>query len=272
VFLRHRTRLRNNKENAMTEFLVTNGLTKRFGGLTAVNGIDIDVTSGEVVGVIGPNGSGKTTLFNLLSGFFPPSAGGVIFQGADITRLPAHKRAQKGIVRTFQLVSVFDSLTVWQNLVLSSTRRLAWHNSVRRFFFTRATNSLIYDNCRLALHEVGLEDLADHPTSSLSYGDKRMLEIAIGLSLQPKLFLLDEPFSGLSDHEIGLVLELLFRVKDNFTLVIIEHKISKILDLVKRLCVMNYGRLICQGEPREVLSQPEVTECYWGTENPFYSA
>ncbi len=98
-----------------------------------------------------------------------------------------------------------------------------------------------------------------------------MLEIAIGLSLQPKLFLLDEPFSGLSDHEIGLVLELLFRVKDSFTLVIIEHKISKILDLVKRLCVMNYGRLISQGDPREVLSQPEVTECYWGNENPFYS-
>jgi len=184
-------RLGNDEENAMTGFLVTNGLTKRFGGLTAVNGIDIEVTSGEVVGVIGPNGSGKTTLFNLLSGFFAPSAGGVFFQGIDITRLPAHERVQKGIVRTFQLVSVFDSLTVWQNLVLSSTRRLRWHNSIRRFFFTRASNRLIYENCRLALHEVGLEDLADHPTSSLSYGDKRMLEIGIGLSLQPKLFLLD---------------------------------------------------------------------------------
>jgi branched-chain amino acid transport system ATP-binding protein len=262
----------NNEEEAMTGFLVTKDLTKRFGGLIAVNGIDLEMDSGEVVGIIGPNGSGKTTLFNLLSGFFPPSAGGVLFQGTDITRLPPHQRAQRGIVRTFQLVSVFDSLTVWQNLVLSSIRRLKWHNSIHKFFFTRAGNRLIYENCLLALHEVGLEDLADHPTSSLSYGDKRMLEIAIGLSLQPKLFLLDEPFSGLSDHEIGVVLELLFRVKENFTLVIIEHKISKILDLVKRLCVMNYGRLICQGDPREVLSQPEVTECYWGTENPFYSA
>jgi branched-chain amino acid transport system ATP-binding protein len=98
-----------------------------------------------------------------------------------------------------------------------------------------------------------------------------MLEIAIALSLQPKLLLLDEPLSGLSDHEIGLVLELLFRVKENFALVIIEHKISKILDLVKRLCVMNYGRLICQGDPQQVLCDPEVSECYWGTENRFYS-
>lgn len=256
----------------MTGFLATNGLTKKFGGLTAVDAVDIEVSSGEVVGVIGPNGSGKTTLFNLLSGFFPPSAGSVFFQGADITRLPAHKRAQLGIVRTFQLVSVFDSLTVWENLVLSSTRRLAGHKKVGKFYLTPASNALIYENCRLALREVGLEDLADHPTSSLSYGDKRMLEIAIGLSLQPKLFLLDEPFSGLSDHEIGLVLELLFRVKESFALVIIEHKISKIVDLVKRLCVMNYGRMICQGEPQQVLRDPEVRECYWGTENSFYSA
>jgi branched-chain amino acid transport system ATP-binding protein len=255
----------------MTAFLAAKGLTKRFGGLTAVDDVDIEVNSGEVVGVIGPNGSGKTTLFNLLSGFFPPSAGGVFFQSVDITRLPAHKRAQRGIVRTFQLVSVFDSLTVWENLVLSSTRQLAGHNKIGKFYLAPANNALIYENCCLALREVGLENLADHPTSSLSYGYKRMLEIAIALSLQPKLLLLDEPLSGLSDHEIGLVLELLFRVKENFALVIIEHKISKILDLVKRLCVMNYGRLICQGDPQQVLCDPEVSECYWGTENRFYS-
>jgi branched-chain amino acid transport system ATP-binding protein len=253
----------------MAGFLATNGLTKQFGGLTAVNGLDIEVSSGEVVGVIGPNGSGKTTLFNLLSGFFLPSAGSVFFQGVDITRLPAHKRAQKGIVRTFQLVSVFDSLTVWENLVLSTTRRLQSDNKIGKFFLAPAGSASIYENCRLALCEVGLEDMADHSTSSLSYGDKRMLEIAIGLSLQPKLFLLDEPLSGLSDHEIGLVVELLFRVKESFTLIIIEHKISKILDLAQRLCVMNYGRLICQGEPRQVLCDPEVSEFYWGSENPF---
>ncbi len=253
----------------MAGFLATNGLTKQFGGLTAVDGVDIEVNSGEVVGVIGPNGSGKTTLFNLLSGLFPPSAGGVFFQGADITRMPAHNRVQRGIVRTFQLVSVFNSLTVWENLVLSSTRSLAGHNKTCKFFLGPSSSASIYENCRLALREVGLENLANHATSSLSYGDKRMLEIAIGLSLQPKLFLLDEPLSGLSDYEIGLVLELLFRVKESFALVIIEHKISKILDLVKRLCVMNYGHLICEGDPRQVLCDPEVSECYWGSENPF---
>jgi branched-chain amino acid transport system ATP-binding protein len=256
----------------MTEILATNSLTKQFGGLTAVNGIDLQVGAGDVVGVIGPNGSGKTTLFNLISGFFHPNAGEVFFQGADITRLPAHKRVQMGMVRTFQLVSVFDSLTVRENLVLSSMRQLAGHMRIVKFFFGQADSASIYENCRVALHQVGLEDRADHPTSSLSYGDKRMLEIAIGLSLQPKLFLLDEPFSGLSDHEIGLVLELLFRVKERLALVVIEHKISKILGLVKRLCVMNYGQMICEGDPQKVLCDPEVTECYWGTENPFCSA
>lgn len=256
----------------MTGILGTNGLTKQFEGLTAVNGINLEIGAREVVGVIGPNGSGKTTLFNLLSGFFHPSRGEVCFQGADITRLPAHKRVQMGMVRTFQLVSVFDSLTVWENLVLSSTRQLAGRMRITNFFFRAANNASIYENCLVALHQVGLEDKADYPTSSLSYGDKRMLEIAIGLSLQPKLFLLDEPFSGLSDHEIGLVLELLFRVKERLALVVIEHKISKILDLVKRLCVMNYGEMICDGDPQQVLCDPEVTECYWGTENPFCSA
>ena len=164
---------------------------------------------------------------------------------------------------------MFDSLTVWENVVLSSTRQVAGHNKIGAFFLAPANSVSIYENCRHALAQVGLEERADHPTSSLSYGDKRMLEIAIGLSLQPKLFLLDEPLSGLSDHEIGLVLELLFRVKENFALIIIEHKISKILELVKRLCVMNYGRLICDGDPRQVLCEPEVSECYWGTEKPF---
>lgn len=253
----------------MTGFLATNNLSKRFGGLSAVKGVGLEIGDREVVGIIGPNGSGKTTLFNLLSGFFPPSAGEVFFQGAYITRLPAHKRVQRGMVRTFQLVSVFDSLTVWENVVLSSTRQVAGHNKIGAFFLAPANSVSIYENCRHALAQVGLEERADHPTSSLSYGDKRMLEIAIGLSLQPKLFLLDEPLSGLSDHEIGLVLELLFRVKENFALIIIEHKISKILELVKRLCVMNYGRLICDGDPRQVLCEPEVSECYWGTEKPF---
>jgi len=257
------------KEDLMTGFLATNNLSKRFGGLGAVNGVDLVIGDREVVGIIGPNGSGKTTLFNLVSGFFPPSAGGVFLQGADITRLPAHERVQRGMVRTFQLVSVFDSLTVWENMVLSSTRQVAGHTRIGTFFLRPANSDLIYENCRLALTQVGLEDKADDPTSSLSYGDKRMLEIAIGLSLQPKLFLLDEPFSGLSDHEIGLVLDLLFRLKESFALIIIEHKISKILELVKRLCVMNYGRLICDGDPRQVLCDPEVSQCYWGTEKPF---
>jgi branched-chain amino acid transport system ATP-binding protein len=250
----------------MADLVRTQGLSKHFGGLVAVNQVDFHVTEGQVAGIIGPNGSGKTTFFNLLSGFFPPTEGIVQFQGKDVTRLLPHKRVEMGMARTFQLVSVFDSLTAWENLVLSTIKFKKEQHSLHNFFFSPAQKKAVLKDCQAALKMVGLEDKGSTPTSELSYGDKRMLEISIGLSLKPKLLLLDEPLAGLSDHEIGEVLHLIHRVKDSFTLIIIEHKISKIVDLVSRLSVMNYGRIICEGDPNDVLCDPEVRECYWGKE------
>jgi branched-chain amino acid transport system ATP-binding protein len=250
----------------MSDLITTQGLTKRFDGLVAVDHVNFRVQEGQIAGVIGPNGSGKTTLFNLLSGFLPSSEGSISFQGIDITKIPPHKRVEMGMARTFQLVSVFDSLTAWQNLILSTIKFKKEQQSVRNFFFVPAQKKLILDECFEVLRLVGLENKGPTPTSELSYGDKRMLEIAIGLSLKPRLLLLDEPLSGLSDHEIAEVLDLINRVKSNFALVIIEHKISKIVDLVQRLSVMNDGEIICEGDPEKVLQDPAVRECYWGKE------
>ncbi|MCU0558646.1 MAG: ABC transporter ATP-binding protein [Desulfobacterales bacterium] len=250
----------------MTELIATHGLTKRFNGLTAVHQVDFRVNAGQTSGIIGPNGSGKTTLFNLLSGYFAPTEGAISFQGRDITRTQPHARVALGIGRTFQLVSVFTSLTVWENLVLANLRFQPGETSLGRFFFRTARRARVLADCARALEWVGLADQAGAGVDELSYGDKRMLEIGIVASLKPRLLLLDEPLAGLSDHEINRVVEMIEGIRKRVTVVIIEHKISKIVDVVERLSVMNEGRLICEGTPEEVLCNPQVRECYWGKE------
>lgn len=248
----------------MEKILTTEALSKHFGGLIAVNKVNFSLQEGEVTGIIGPNGSGKTTFFNLLSGFFPPTSGRITFFHEDITNIPAYQRVIKGMVRTFQLVSVFNSLNVWENLVLSSMRFQGEETSWRKFFLSSTKSKRIQNNCMAALKLVGLENQASIPTAELSYGAKRLLEIGIALSLNPKILLLDEPLAGLSDVEISEVLKLLNRIKKDLTLVIIEHKLSKIVDLVERLIVMNEGNFICEGHPQHVLDDKTVKECYWG--------
>jgi branched-chain amino acid transport system ATP-binding protein len=248
----------------MTEIIRCDRLSKKFGGLAAVDGVCSHVQAGRITGIIGPNGSGKTTLFNLLSGFFPPTEGSIHFLGKDVTRAPAHHRVEMGMARTFQLVSVFNSLSVGENLVLSSIRFQRSERKPWRFFLKNSRREEIVRDCRTALDWVGLSSKENTPTRELSYGDKRMLEIAIALSLRPKLLMLDEPLAGLSEHEITEVLHLIRHLKDRFTLLLIEHKISKIVDIVERLIVMNEGRLICDGPPHDVLADSRVRECYWG--------
>jgi branched-chain amino acid transport system ATP-binding protein len=244
--------------------LETRDVTKRFDAFVAVSDVSYRLREGEAAGIIGPNGAGKTTFFNLLTGMFPPSGGTVLFRGADITRCPPHERVTRGIVRTFQLVSVFDQLTVRENLVLAVVRSGDDYARKGRFFFRDIGRREIVESCREALEMVGLEGKASWETSSLSYGDKRKLEIALALSLRPSVLLLDEPFAGLSDGEIDEVLGLIHRVKGGFSLVIIEHKISRIVDLVTRLSVMHEGTLIADGDPRKVIEEPLVRQVYWG--------
>ena len=250
----------------MTTLIHAEALTKRFDGLVAVNQVNLRLEEGEVLGIIGPNGSGKTTLFNLLSGYFPPCEGAIFFAGKNVTEVPAHQRVKMGMARTFQLVSVFDSLKVWENLVLSNLRTKRVKESPLGFFFSAARKKATLQSCQDALDLVGLASKAETLTYELSYGDKRMLEIAIGISLNPRILLLDEPLAGLSDHEIGSVLEMINRVKESFSLVVIEHKISKIVGLVQKLIVMNEGKIISEGSTENCLGDPKVRECYWGKE------
>ncbi len=246
--------------------LETRAVSRRFGSFRAVDQMTFSIRQGEAVGVIGPNGAGKTTFFNLLTGLFPPSGGRILFEGADITRWAPQARVLQGIVRTFQLVSVFDSLPVLANLVLAHRRFCKQGAGVLRFFFSPFQQPGVTAACMESLEMMGIAPKAQVMTSQLSYGEKRKLEIAIALSLRPKLLLLDEPFAGLGDAEITEVLRLVHRIKDSLTLVIIEHKISRIVDLVDRLCVMHEGRLIAEGVPADVLCDPLVREVYWGKE------
>jgi branched-chain amino acid transport system ATP-binding protein len=247
--------------------LSTRGVCKAFDGLVATNNVTYELLDGETAGIIGPNGAGKSTFFNLLTGYYPPDTGQVFYQGREITKLPAWDRVNLGLVRTFQLVSVFDTMPVVENMMLARIRQGASYASKWSFFFSRARQKALDEHCLAALATMGLEDKAEARTSDLSYGEKRLLEIAIALSLKPKVLLLDEPFAGLSLVEIGQISEVIKRIKGQFTIAIVEHKISKLMDLVDRLSVINEGALVCSGEPQSVICDPLVRECYWGKED-----
>jgi branched-chain amino acid transport system ATP-binding protein len=253
----------------MSEIILrTKGVRKEFDGLVATNNVDYEIREKETAGIIGPNGAGKSTFFNLLTGYFIPDAGTITFRGKDITRIPSYNRVALGIVRTFQLVSVFDNLSVLENMMLARVRFDRRYESNARFFLRNMLRSSEVDYCMEALASIGIEEKAHVGVSELSYGKKRELEIAIALSMKPSLLLLDEPLAGLSMFEINEILSIIRQLKGSLTIVLVEHKISQILDLVERLNVMHEGQVICEGEPDAVICDPAVKECYFGKEDP----
>ncbi|MEM1943133.1 MAG: ABC transporter ATP-binding protein [Candidatus Caldarchaeum sp.] len=216
-------------------------VTKKFGELTALSGVSFEVRQGECVGIIGPNGAGKTTLFNIISGFMKPNAGRVEFMGVDVTGKPPHELVKRGIARTFQVIKTFKTMTVLESL------------------------SVVNDNVDWLVEEIGLSDRKNFSVRDLPQGDLRRLSIAMALAARPKLLLLDEPFSGLSPREgveLGLVIEKLRR--NGLTMVIVEHKLRELFNHVSRVLVLNYGRLICEGSPQEVVEDRKVVEAYLG--------
>lgn len=241
--------------------------TKNFDGLVAVDSVDYKLAKGESAGIIGPNGAGKTTFFNILTGLFPPSGGTIYFQGQDITNMGPDKRVGLGMVRTFQLVSVFDTLSVLDNLKLASVRAGSDYKNKARFIFGSSRTDHLESECRNTLKMVGIAEKSSIMTADLSYGDKRKLEIAMALALKPEVLLLDEPLAGLSDLEIVDVMELMNSLREKITMVVIEHKISQLAGLVSRLSVMHEGRIIIEGDPEEILSDPMVRRVYWGEDN-----
>ena len=236
----------------MTSLLETRGLSKRYGGLEAVSGVDFRLDRGEVRALIGPNGAGKTTLVGIISGRVRPTAGEVRFAGRDITRLPAWERAALGIVYTFQVTSIYRNLSVHENVALAAQRRIALDHGA------------VAAAVEAALARVGLAHLGAQRAGTLAYGHQRVLEVAMALALGPELLILDEPTQGLAGDEIDALCRLVRGLTGTTTVLLIEHNMAVVLELADRVTVMDRGRIIAEGTPREIEAHPEVQRAYLG--------
>ena len=238
-------------------------LRKNFGGLRVTDGVSLEIEPGRVHAIIGPNGAGKTTLLNEISGLVPVDAGHIRFAATDITRTPAHRRARLGIARSFQITSIIPSFPVQENVTLAVQARMG---SSFRFLWPAARERRLEEAAEDALEQVGLSHRARQPAGTLSHGEKRSLELAIALALQPKLLLLDEPMAGTGRGEGEQLIETLRALKGRFTLLLVEHDMRAVFALADRITVLVYGRVIAAGTPEEIRANPEVRNAYLGEE------
>ena len=247
----------------LTEFILeTHGLTKEFKGFVAVNRVDLQVQRGHIHALIGPNGAGKTTFFNLLTKFLSPTQGSIVFNGVDITREKPAEIARRGIVRSFQISAVFPHMTALENVRAALQRSLG--NS---FHFWKAENTLfhLHDRARELLAQVDLAEFADEVTVNLPYGRKRALELATTMALEPELMLLDEPTQGMGHEDVGRVTQLIKKVSEGRTILMVEHNMSVVSSIADRITVLQRGAIIADGPYADVAKNPLVIEAYMGT-------
>jgi branched-chain amino acid transport system ATP-binding protein len=242
------------------------GITKRFSGIVALDHVDLSVEAGELVSLIGPNGAGKTTLFNCLSGVIRPDGGRVEFDGRDVTHLPQAARARLGLARTFQRIELFIGMTVREHLLVAARahhrRGGLWRDLIGR----SGPNAAERELCDATLALVGLDEVADRPAESLSLGKGRLVELARALMCEPKLLFLDEPSSGLDQHEtddMGTVLQTVVAERGT-AILLVEHDVPMVERLAARTYVIDLGRVIAEGATDEVLARPEVRAAYLG--------
>jgi branched-chain amino acid transport system ATP-binding protein len=240
--------------------LEVRGLTKSFGALRACDGIDFDVTEGETHAVIGPNGAGKTTFISQLAGDLRPDAGVIRFAGEDVTRLPAHARARKGFARSFQITSVFPDFSALHNVALAVQAELGGTG----FWRPARSDPALTGPARELLGQVGLQDRSQVLAANLSHGEHRQLEVAMALATKPRLLLLDEPMAGMGIEESQRMIELLARLKQAKTIILVEHDMDAVFRLADRISVLVYGRVIATGEPEEIRASKEVRKAYLG--------
>ena len=237
------------------------GVAKHFGGLMANADINLKIQEGSITSIIGPNGAGKTTLFNILTGYYKPDKGRILFQGEDITGWPIHKIVNLGIARSFQVLNIFNEISPFENVRLAVQSRKG-----KAFRFLRSTTK--FDDINAAtdviLEKIGLDHVRDVPTKQLSYGDKRILEIGIALASEPKLLLMDEPTSGLPSSETGRVKEFIKDISDHLSVVVIEHDMSVVLTISDSIVVLHQGQMIAHGPPDEIQANEDVQEAYLG--------
>lgn len=251
------------------EVLKVEGLTKRFGGVQALQDISFSVEQGERLAIIGPNGAGKTTLFNVINGQFPASAGRMFFLGREITTMPTHDRASLGLARTFQLTSLFLNLTVLDNILL------ALHGTrSSRFQMFRSTLSYrpLLAKADELLGALELREMKEIPVRSLSYGEQRKMEIALSLASNPKMLLLDEPGNGLTTAETNVLIKMIRDFALDLTILIVAHDMDLVFSVADRIIVLHYGRIIAEGSREAIQADPSVKEIYLGIEEPAQDA
>ncbi|MEE8202414.1 MAG: ABC transporter ATP-binding protein [Alphaproteobacteria bacterium] len=246
---------------AAVTLLETTALSKRFGGLQAVRDVGFRLAGGEIRAIIGPNGAGKTTLVSVISGRIRPTSGTIAFKGHDITRLSAWQRVILGIVYTFQVTSIYNNLSCYENVALAAQRRLMGGPIGR----LALAEQRIAERVEAALRHVGLVDSVDRQADSLPYGHQRLLEVAMGLALEPELLILDEPTQGLARDEISDFCALVRTISREATVLLIEHNMSVVLELAEKITVMDKGAIIAEGTPGEIERHPEVQKAYLGT-------
>ncbi|SFJ92488.1 branched-chain amino acid transport system ATP-binding protein [Bosea sp. OK403] len=249
---------------ASEPFLDVQGLTIRFGGLTAVGGFDMAVAKGSIHALIGPNGAGKSTTFNCISRFYTPSEGRILFDGQDITRLPARAMAGLGVARSFQNLELFSELSVFENVLIGAHVHAgrSWRDAIS------ARPAEIGEHVEHLLERTGLADYAQTKARNLDFGHQKMVEIARALAMRPKLLLLDEPAAGLRNREIAALDRLLceLRERDGLTIVLVEHVMQLVMSISDRITVLSFGTKIAEGTAAEVRAHPAVIEAYLGRE------
>ena len=241
--------------------LRTEGLTIRFGGLTALNNVNFEIARGEVRAIIGPNGAGKSTFFNCLTGVLRPTSGRILFNGEDITGLPPNHISRKGIARSYQITNILPNATVQENVrIAAQSRRHGWSMLTHYSSFKD-----IIAKAEAVLESVGLTGKADELAANLSHGEQRNLEIGIALATEPQLLCLDEPTAGMSASETHDTMQLVRRIAKNLTILIVEHDMQVVMELAQRITVLHYGEILAEGTPAEIQQNPRVLEVYLKT-------
>jgi branched-chain amino acid transport system ATP-binding protein len=238
-------------------------LSKRFGGVVAVDGVSLAVAAGEVHALIGPNGAGKTTLIGLISGALATDRGSIDFNGAELTRAKPHERVRAGLARSYQITSIFRRFSVLDNLALAVQAR---SGSSFSFWKPVASEAALFEEARFIANQIGLEGKVSLTANQLSHGEQRALEVGLALATRPKLVLLDEPMAGMGPEESRRMIELISRIRAEVTVLLVEHDMDAVFRLADRISVMVNGRLVATGAPQEIKANEEVKRAYLGDE------